>query len=331
MELRKDPITRSWVITGDDTSDNTPRTEVFCRFCPETPAPPQVVSNVPGIDGGAWSARAVVHPTPLYHIEGEPARRADGLYDRMTRVGAHEVLIENPRHGQHLWSASDAEIEQFLLLAARRIQDLKRDQRLKYVSIFKNHGINAGQEFEHPTSQLTATTFVPRRVLYELRAGRDYFAQKERCVFCDIIVQELRQNLRVLEVRGDFVALCPYAPRVPYETWIMSTTHEAAFERFALGKPSNMRDLGALLRRTLQRIRSITDEFHLVLHTSPNSMHRSESLGYWKTIDEDYHWHIEILPIISAKARSYTFKEVYYSPVASETAVARLKQAKVEP
>jgi UDPglucose--hexose-1-phosphate uridylyltransferase len=331
MELRKDPITRSWVITGDDTSDNTPRTEAFCRFCPETPAPPQVVSNMPGIDGAAWSARAVVHPTPLYHIEGEATRRADGLYDRMTRVGAHEVLVENPRHGQHLWSTSDAEIEQFLLLAARRIQDLKRDQRLKYVSIFKNHGVSAGQEFDHATSQLTATTFVPRRVLYELRAGRDYFAQKERCVFCDIIAQEMRQNLRVLEVRGDFLALCPYAPRVPYETWIMSTTHEAAFERFALSRPSNMQDLGALLRRTLQRIRMVTEEFHLVLHTSPNSTHRSESLGYWKTIDEDYHWHIEILPIISAKARSYTFKEVYYSPVASETAVARLKQVKVEP
>jgi UDPglucose--hexose-1-phosphate uridylyltransferase len=331
MELRKDPITRSWVITGDDTSDNAPRAEAFCRFCPDTPAPPHVVSNMPGIEGGAWSARAVVHPTPLYHIEGEATRRADGLYDRMTRVGAHEVLVENPKHGQHLWSASDVEIEQFLLLAARRIQDLKRDQRFKYVSIFKNHGVSAGQEFEHATSQLTATTFVPRRVLYELRAGRDYFAQKERCVFCDIIAQEIRQNLRVLEARGDFLALCPYAPRVPYETWIMSTTHEAAFERFGLGRPGNLRDLGALLRRTLQRIRTITDEFHLVLHTSPNSTHRSESLGYWKTIDEDYHWHIEILPIITAKARSYTFKEVYYSPVASETAVTRLKQAKVEP
>jgi UDPglucose--hexose-1-phosphate uridylyltransferase len=240
------------------------------------------------------------------------------------------VLIENPRHDRDLWNASDAEIEQFLLLAAQRIQDLKRDGRFKYVSIFKNHGLNAGQEFEHPTSQLTATIFVPRRVLYELRAGRDYFKQKERCVFCDIVSQELQQNLRVLEVRGDFIAVCPYAPRVPYETWILPRTHEAAFERFGLTRPGTMRDLGVLLRRTLQRIRTVTEEFHLVLHTSPNTLHRSESLGYWKTIDDDYHWHIEILPIISSKAKSYTFKEVYYSPVASETAVARLREAKID-
>ena len=96
-----------------------------------------------------------------------------------------------------IWNVSDAEVEQFLRLAALRIQDLKRDSRLKYVSIFKNHGEGAGQEFDHPTSQLTATTFVPRRVLYELRAGRDYFESKERCVFCDILAQEERQNLRI--------------------------------------------------------------------------------------------------------------------------------------
>jgi UDPglucose--hexose-1-phosphate uridylyltransferase len=249
----------------------------------------------------------------------------------MGSVGAHELLIENSKHDRQLWNANDVEVGKFLTLAAQRIQDLKRDQRFKYVSVFKNHGASAGQEYEHPHSQLTATTFVPRRVLYELRAGRDYFKQKERCVFCDIISQEMHQNLRVLEVRGDFMTLCPYAPRVPYETWILPQTHESSFERFGLARPGTMRDLGALLRRTLQRIRTITEEFHLVLHTSPNSLHASESLGYWKTIDDDYHWHIEILPIISAKGRSYTFKEVYYSPVTSETAVIRLRDAKIEP
>jgi UDPglucose--hexose-1-phosphate uridylyltransferase len=329
MELRKDPITRSWVITGDDVPDSGPRAEAVCRFCADSPAAPQLVSSMAGGEG-PWSARAVVHPTPLYRIEGEPSRRADGLYDRMRSVGAHEVLIENPRHDRNLWNASDGEIEQFLILAAQRIQDLKRDARFKYVSIFKNHGSSAGQEFEHPTAQLTATTFVPRRVLYELRAGRDYFSQKERCVFCDILSQEVQQNQRILEARGDFIALCPYAPRVPYETWIISRLHEAAFERFALGRPGSIRDLAALLRRTLQRVRIITEEFHLVLHTSPNTLHRSESLGYWKTIDEDYHWHIEILPIIASKAKSYTFKEVYYSPVASETAVKRLREAQID-
>jgi UDPglucose--hexose-1-phosphate uridylyltransferase len=330
MELRKDPITRSWVITGDDVPEASPRSESLCRFCADSPASVQVISTTPGLDGSPWSARSVVHPQPLYHIEGEPARRGDGLYDRMRSIGAHEVLVENPKHDRQMWVASDREIEQFLILAVNRIQDLKRDQRFKYISIFKNFGSSAGQEFEHPNAQLTATTFVPRRVLYELRAGRDYYEQKERCVFCDILAQEERQNLRVLETRGDYIALCPYAPRVPYETWVMPRTHEAAFERSG-ARPGVLLDLAALLKRTLQRIRTVTEDFHLVLHTSPNSRNQSGSLGYWKTLDEDYHWHIEIMPIVQAKNKSYTFKEVYYSPVTSETAVARLREARIEP
>jgi len=330
MELRKDPITRSWVITGDDPAESGPRPPSACRFCPDSKDTPQVILAAPNAVGTPWSARAVVHPTPLYHIEGEPGRRGDGLYDRMQSVGAHEVLVENAQHDRHLWNASDGEIEQFLRLAAERIFDLKRDPRIKYVSLFKDYGASAGQEFSHPTSQITATLFVPRRVLYELRAGREYFVAKERCVFCDILNQEERQALRVLEARGDFVALCPYAPRVPYETWIIPRTHEASFERTVLNRGAALSHLASLLRRTLQRVRTITENFHLVLHTSPSTIHPSKNLGYWKTIDEDYHWHIEILPVVTSKARSYTFKEVYYSPVSSESAVKQLREAKID-
>jgi UDPglucose--hexose-1-phosphate uridylyltransferase len=330
MELRKDPITRSWVITGDDVPEQMRAAEP-CRFCPDSKSPSQVVTSLSGSDGGQWSARSVVHPTALYRIEGDPNRRGDGLYDRMRPVGAHEVLLETPHHDRQLWNASDASIEQFLRLVAQRIQDLKKDERFKYISIFKNYGSSAGQEFDHPHFQLTATTFVPRRVLYELRAGRDYFQTKERCVFCDILAQEERQNLRVLESRGDYVAIGPYAPRVPYETWILPRTHEASFERTGVSRTGGLNDLGALLRRTLQRIRTVTEEFHLVLHTSPNSRYGADTLGYWKTLDDDYHWHIEILPIVGSKAKSYTFKEVYYSPLTSETAVKRLREAKIDP
>ncbi|HXE90410.1 MAG TPA: DUF4931 domain-containing protein [Terriglobales bacterium] len=329
MELRKDPITRSWVLTGDDASDFRSKSEV-CLLCPETSAHAQVVGSMPGLDGGPWSARAVVHPWPLYHIEGDPGRRGEGLYDHMQTVGAHEVLVENPRHDRHLWVASDAEIGQFLRLSAQRILDLKRDRRFKYVTIFKNHGAPAGQEFDHPHSQLTATTFIPRRVLYELRSGRDYFQQKERCVFCDILNQERQQATRVVEVRGDYIATCPYAPRVPYETWILPLVHESSFSLATLDRGSALHELAGLLRRTLERIRAITEDFHLVLHTAPNVQHKAGILDYWKSIDEDYHWHIEILPIVGKKSQSYTFKETYFTPVTSETAAARLRSVALQ-
>jgi UDPglucose--hexose-1-phosphate uridylyltransferase len=285
---------------------------------------------MPPLDGGGWSARAVVHPSPLYRIEGDPQRQGDGIYDKMRSVGAHEVLVENPRHDRQLWEANDAEIEQFLRLTAQRIQDLKQDRRIKYVSVFKDYGAVAGQEIPHPASQLVATTYVPRRVLYELRASREYFLQKERCVFCDILAQEERQAVRLVEARSEYVALCPFAPRVPFETWIISRVHEANFEKTVLAKSAPVRELALLLRRTLKRIRSISDGFHLVLHTSPNSLHRSELLKNWQTIEDDYHWHIEILPIVTSKFKSYTVKEVYFTPILPETAASRLRAASPE-
>jgi UDPglucose--hexose-1-phosphate uridylyltransferase len=329
MQLRKDPITRSWVITGDDPAV-APKEESGCRFCADAKPPMQVVSSQPGLDGSPWSSRAVVHPQPVFHVEGDTQRSGEGIYDKMQSVGAHEVLVENPKHDQQLWDASDAEIEQFLQLVASRITDLKRDRRFKYVTVFKNYGSNAGQDFEHPVSELTATTFVPRRILYELRAGKEYFQQKERCVFCDILAQEQRQALRIVEPRGDFISLCPYAPRVPYEIWIMPRTHEASFERGVTTRQSSVKDLAAILRRTLRRVLAITNSFHMVLHTSPNTLFRNQLLGYWKTIDDDYHWHLEIMPVLPGKAKSYTFKEVYYTPISSETAAARLREINVD-
>jgi len=329
MQLRKDPITRSWVITGDDPAVVS-KDERGCRYCPDSKVPLQVISSQPAVEGGPWSARAVVHPRPIFHVEGDPQRLGEGLYDKMQSIGAHEVIVENPKHDKQLWESSDAEVEQYLKLAASRILDLKQDVRFKYVTIYKNYGASAGQDFEHPTSELTATTFVPRRILYELRSGKEYFQQKERCVFCDILAQEERQALRVVESRGDYISMCPYAPRVPYEVWIMPRTHEASFERGVTSRQSSTKDLAALLRRTLRRVLGVSDSFHMVLHTSPNTLHRSEVLNYWKTINEDYHWHLEIMPILPGKSKSYTFKEVYFTPVSSETAAARLRDIAVE-
>ena len=273
---------------------------------------------------------SVVHPSPLYRVEGEPHRRSEGIYDVMNTVGAHEVLVQGIRHDIELWQSSDAEISQFLLLAAQRIQDLKRDLRFKYVTLFKNHGTTAGQEFDHPVSQITATTFVPRRVLYELRAARDFYADKERCVFCDTLNQEMRTPDRIVETDADYVSLCPFASRIPYEIWLMPRRHEASFERSVLSKSGNLNELSAMLRHTLQRVIAIAESFHMVLHTVPNTYQKSNILQYWKTVDEDYHWHFEILPILSTRAKPYFLKEVYYTNISSEAAAERLRKLTVK-
>jgi UDPglucose--hexose-1-phosphate uridylyltransferase len=274
---------------------------------------------------GAWQVRVTPHPDPFYRIEGEPGRQADGMYDRMRPVGAHEVIIETPDHDLQLPRMRDDQIELVLQAYASRITDLKRDARFKYVTVFKNHGALAGEEWPHSHSLVTATTFVPRRILYELRSSKEWHGEKERCVFCDIVRQDEKQARRIVDTQGDYVALCPYASRVPYEVWIMSRRHNHLFEQPRPG--ANRRNLAALLGRTLRRIEKVSQAYHLALHTSPNTTLKSgEFRGFWKTVADDYHWHLEILPIIQGRSKSYSIKEVYMNALMPEDAAETLRQ-----
>jgi UDPglucose--hexose-1-phosphate uridylyltransferase len=321
MELRKDPITRSWVTAGyDEPAENAPGVCPLC-MAGEDGAPPLLA--LPLCEGA--QVRVISHPTPLYRIEGKPARVATGVYDRMTPVGAHEVVIESGEHSQSLAYMSDEQIEHVLEACALRIADLKRDARFKYVTAFRNQGVVAGQEWPHPYSQVVATVFVPRRILYELRAAREWYAEHERCVFCDILRQEEKSGKRVVDSQGDYVAFCPFASRLPYETWIIGRHHNHQYEASLPG--AHRRNLAAVLGRTLRRLEQVCQAYHLVIHTAPNSLQKKSSLReYWKTIAADYHWHIEILPIVQGRAKSYSLKETYFNDLLPETAAEQLRQ-----
>jgi UDPglucose--hexose-1-phosphate uridylyltransferase len=321
MELRKDPITRSWVVVGH--AEAGPGMEETCQLCPPGVNSRPFLLRLPR--QGPWQVCVQPHPDPLYRIEGDPGRQAEGMYDKMRAVGADEIVIETPDHNPKLEDLSEDQIQTVTEAWASRIQDLKGDPRFKYVSVFKNEGVLSGQEWPHPHSRVTATTFVPRRVLYELRAAREWYQEKERCVFCDIVRQEERQGNRIVDTQGEYVALCPYASRVPYEVWLINRKHSSLFE---LPHPeTNRHHLAALLRRVLRRLRQVSPAYHLVVHTAPNTTQtKGEMTAYWRTIAEDYHWHIEILPIVETRSKSYSIKEVYFNALLPEQAAERLRQ-----
>ena len=321
MELRKDPITRSWVRVGH--REDVPIPDFGCPLCPERADAVPALLEIPG--GNQSQVRVIPHFHPLYGIEGEAGRMPDGIYDRMRPLGAHEIIIESRDHNQTLAAMDDDQIERVLQAYASRILDLKRDERFKYVAVFENRGTLAGSEWAHPYSQVTATTFVPRRILYELRAARAWFADKERCVFCDIVRQEERQCKRMVDTQGDYVAFCPYASRVPFETWVLPRPHNHLFEM--PGREARRRNLATLLGRTLRRLTQVSESYHLVLHTAPNAIHpKGELSSYWRTIAEDFHWHIEILPIVEQRSKSYSIKEVYFNALLPEEAAERLRK-----
>jgi UDPglucose--hexose-1-phosphate uridylyltransferase len=303
-ELRRDPVTGRWVIISTDRQKRpqdfhfepaTVRGREHCPFCPghEAMTPPEVLAyrhgsapNTPG-----WDLRVVPNKYPALQVEGTLDREGEGMFDRLSGIGAHEVIIETPDHDRPLAAQSEIEIERVLWSWRERMLDLKRDFRLKYILVFKNHGAAAGATLEHPHDQLIALPIVPDFVRDEIDGARRHFALKERCVFCDIVAQERRDERRLIQENADMIAIAPYAPRFAFETWILPRRHASRFEEAA---KSDYECLARLLKAVLQRFdRALASPpFNLVLHTSP----------FAEEVGDVYHWHIEIMPRLTRVA-----------------------------
>jgi UDPglucose--hexose-1-phosphate uridylyltransferase len=322
MELRKDPVTQSWMLVGDDEGAFWQEPAGPCEWC----SGGALSSGRPIYVSPGGEVKVYPHPHPLYRIEGTESSTAEGLYDRMRTVGAHEVVLESATHERQVSLATDREAAEVLSTFAARIIDLKKDQRFRYVTVVKNRGRLAGEEFSHAHSQITATPFIPRRLVYELRAARAHFQAKERCVFCDIVQQEEAIGTRVVEATANYLALCPFASRVPYELWILPRYHAASYEQDIAGRSGDVQELAGVVRRALARVQHVAEAYHTVLHTSPNTSTQRGVKVQWGTLPDDYHWHIEILPIAEKRTRSYSIKEVYYSAVSPERAAAALRR-----
>jgi len=327
MELRKDPITQNWVIQEDGDAAWPPIEG--CPLCPgrEHLSPQTIYAYSNGT--GSWQIRVTPHLRPLYRIEGDAHRRAEGIYDKMRNLGAHEVVVEHPDHQLPLSWQSDENVAHVLRACISRIVDLKKDRRFRYITLFRNQGTLAGQDLEHPHSQIIATPFIPRRLVYELRSCLRYYELKERCLLCDISKQEQTQQIRTVDWNDQFVAFCPFASRVPYEVWILPSNHHSSFEEDLTAWDRQV-GFANFLKSVLRRVEAVTSAYHLVLHTSPNTHAKFERSDHWRTLADDFHWHFEILPVIQSKSKSYSVKEVYYNSLLPEQAAEELRKAGVE-
>ncbi len=331
-ELRKDPITGRWVIISTDRQKrpNDFRLEratliggEYCPFCNgrEEMTPPEVLAFRPygqPANSPGWDLRVVPNKFPALQVEGNLDREGEGMFDRMNGVGAHEVIIESPDHTKMLASMTEVEIERVLWAFRERILDLKRDTRFRYILVFKNHGASAGATLEHSHSQLIALPIVPDFVREELDGARRHFEQKERCVFCDVIRQEVSAGSRVIHENADVVALAPYAPRFPFETWLLPKGHGSRFEEAPRPVYEN---LARMLKSVLQRMNRALENpsYNLVIHSAPFAEPRAEY----------YHWHVEVLPKLTRTAGFESGTGFYINPTSPEEAAQVLRAAKV--
>jgi UDPglucose--hexose-1-phosphate uridylyltransferase len=336
-ELRKDPITQEWVIIaterGRRPSDFThltiaeperPEYSPSCPFCPgkEGFTPPEVLGFRHGRDGNTpdWWVRVVPNKFPALAIEGNLDKRGVGMYDLMNGVGAHEVIIETPKHNLDPSSISEEQLAEVLWAYRERYLDLRKDSRFKYILIFRNHGKVAGASLEHPHSQLIATPIIPIDVVNELEGAGRYYQYRERCIWCDMVTQELDHGARVVRETEHFLAFEPFASKYPFETWLLPKWHQASF---AAMTRERIVEFGRLLQDALRRVSQCFNSppYNLAIHTAPCDREDSEL----------FHWHLVIMPRLTIAAGFEMGTGIYINVTAPEDAARYLREVELVP
>lgn len=332
-ELRKDPITREWVIVATERakrpSDFHHKEEATlvqtqdhsnCPFCPghESATPPEILAyRPPGYiaNTNGWSVRVIPNKFSALNQLGEPLLRKDGIYESMPGVGAHEVIIETPEHGKSLARLNVKQVEQVLLAYRDRYLSLRQDPWLKYILIFRNHGKVAGASIEHAHSQLVATPIIPQLAWLKIKGIERYQEYYRRCVYCDIIEQESNEGKRIVAMNGSFLSFAPYASRYPFEMWIMPKQREAHFVNISAAQTG---ELAAILKETLLRLDLCLDDppYNYTLLTTD--------------FTDNFHWHIEIVPRLSIAAGFELGTGIYINIVAPEQAASYLRHINIE-
>jgi UDPglucose--hexose-1-phosphate uridylyltransferase len=339
-ELRKDPIIGRWVIVATERARRPDQfsgkgqeeaTEKPCPFCEgkESQTMPEIYAirpKSPTPNSSGWEVRVVPSVTPFLRIEGDLDRRGKGLYDVMNGIGAHEIIIESNQHIGNMADLSEDQISKVVTCYIDRINDLERDRRFKYALVFKNHGwIAGGGRLKHSRSQLIATPVNPKRVKEELVGARQYYEHHERCIFCDIIKQEIESKDRLILDSDGFIAITPFASRFPFEVWILPKKHSCDFVNLDM---NSRMGLARAMKKVLAKLKKGLNDpaYNYILHTAP---FRRQKGGYWRSIDSDYHWHIEIMPRLTRVAGFEWGKGFYICPMTPEAAAKFLREVEV--
>lgn len=332
-ELRKDPILNRWVAALKDSKPPEYYFETIpclvpaskdnnCILCYGKESETFEIFAIRDSNVSNWRTRVIPRPYPVFKIEGDLGRRGVGMYDIMNSIGANEIIIESPLHDTQPEDMDAPQMSAVLETYKHRISELEKDPRFRYTLIYKDFGKIAGELYSHPHSQVIATPVIPKGIKEELDGAKAYYYYKERCVFCDIMNEELKTGKRVIVETGNFVAFIPFAPKHPFECWIMPRRHDCAFQDIDKAEIEN---LAVVLSSTIKKMRSLLKNppYTYVLHTAPNRIPRKD---HWHTLGEDFHWHIEIMPVITPKSGFELNSELYILDTLPEDAARYLRE-----
>ncbi|KAH9552781.1 hypothetical protein CY35_09G084200 [Sphagnum magellanicum] len=338
-ELRKDPLVQRWVIISDkrgkrpsdfkaakSTEDVRPGP---CAFCPgyEEGTGPETFAMRDGGEANAsdWRVRVIVNKFPAVAPDFPCADSAVGEGTvfgecRLPGFGSHEVVIETPDHDTPFVDLPVPHICDVLKAYQVRMKSFRKDARFKYCQVFKNRGNRAGASMTHSHSQVLALPIATHNIEDELRGAKEYYDTHGRCIFCDVVAHESAIKTRLIDENEHFVTAAPYAPRFPYETWLVPKRHSSNYETVG---DDELQSLAALLKFMLQKMDVAFSQppYNFMIQTAPLDPDNWD-LPY-------YHWYVRLVPQLITLGGFELGSGCHINAVAPEKAAEFLRNVKI--
>lgn len=325
-ELRQNLITRDWVIVATErakrpdefTQQNkhvthSPAYQPRCPFCLGNEDDSEVELFLLG-DRHNWKVRSVLNKFPALSTVGEPDIQVEGIYRSMNGFGIHEVVIEHPLHNVTTALLDVNEVADILRAYRQRYAEIRKDPRIKTITIFKNHGQRAGTSLEHPHSQIAATPIVPSQIRNRIAEAMRFIDDTGECLFCRTLKDELADSTRVIVESEHFVAFIPYAALSPFHTWIFPRRHTSSFDDI---NEAEILDLAYNLKTVLAQL-------YYGLN-NPDYNYTIRSIPTDEQFTDYFHWYIAIVPRLSYTAGFELGSGMYINTVTPEDSAEFLR------
>ncbi len=326
-EMRFNPITRDWVIVAPGRSRKPndfraapkaraprPAHRPDCPFCVGREEAGEILRA--SAADGSWLARVIPNKFPALAGNHDPHRERRGIFRSMSAAGAHEVLVEHPRHDFTIPDMTPAHVATVLGLYRGRYAALRENPAVESIIIFKNHGERAGTSLAHPHSQIVAAPVISSSVRLRLEEATRAHDEDGECIYCTVLRDEIAAGDRVLEANDSFVAFVPFAALSPYHIWIFPRRHASSYDAIT---DAEIADLAPLLHRVLCRLATGLDEpdFNFGIRSAPIS----EANSHY------FHWYLAIVPRVSHVAGFELGSGIYINSVRPEDAAQTLRSA----
>jgi len=330
-ELRQNFFTKEWVIIATErakrpeelathrAAQQVPEFVETCPFCPgnESKTPPEVMRTP--VCGGPWDVRVIPNKFAALSSEVQPTRNLQHLRRRIDGFGFHEVIVDSPDHSRSMPLLSDEQVARILGVYKQRYNALSMDHRVHHITIFKNHGADAGASLQHPHSQLIATPVIPSQVRHRLHEALRHYDDVGECMFCHMVEREVEDQTRIVLKSERFVAMEVFAAATPFATHIFPLRHMASF-----GDISEMEiaDLARVLRTLLGKIYVGLEnpDLNFTVRSGP-----AEYAGA-----RHFHWYVSVIPRLTRVAGFELGSGMFINTVLPEAAAEFLRKVAID-